>query len=75
MEVPIKRLPEYKRKVINITENIMEDPEVKAREKVTYPKPKKIEPHEELHDSQNPESQENAQPTPPLEGQTLPPSP
>jgi hypothetical protein len=45
MDVPVKRLPEYKRKVINISEALMEEPEAKVGEKVTYPMPKKVEPH------------------------------
>jgi hypothetical protein len=54
MDVPLKRLSEYKRKVININENnLMEEDYLKGREKVTYPMPKKVEPHEELHEQIN----------------------
>ncbi len=56
MNVPIKRLAEYKRKIININENTMieaENPSDK-RDKVTYPMPKKIQPPEEIHDEQLP---------------------
>lgn len=48
MDVPIKRLTEYKRKIININDNSLLDtdnPTAKG-EKVTYPMPKKIEPPE-----------------------------
>lgn len=58
MEVPVRRLSEYKRKIININEGLMDEPEAKGGEKVTYPRPKKVEQHEELHDEQNPEAQQ-----------------
>jgi hypothetical protein len=54
MEVPIKRLPEYKRKIINISEALIEEPVAKSGEKVTYPRPKKIELPEEIRDELNP---------------------
>lgn len=56
MDVPARRLSEYKRKIINISENMMDEPERKGS-LVTYPKPKKIEPPEEIHEQPNPELQ------------------
>lgn len=43
MDVPVKRLTEYKRKIINISDaHLMEENDVKSGEKVTYPRPKKV---------------------------------
>jgi hypothetical protein len=49
-EVPLKRLAEYKRKVININDSqYMEDEAKTIKEKVNYPRPKKYEPPEETN--------------------------
>lgn len=53
MEVPLKRLSEYKRKIININDNRLLEDEPRQNEKVTYPMPKKVDPHEELHEAAN----------------------
>lgn len=53
MDVPVKRLSEYKRKIININDNRLLEEEPKKNEKVTYPVPKKVDPHEELNEAGN----------------------
>ncbi len=56
MDVPARRLSEYKRKIINISETLADEPEHKGP-LVTYPMPKKIDPPEEIHEQPNPELQ------------------
>ena len=50
MDLPTKRLPEYKRKIINISEALLDEPPVQTSQTVTYPRPKKIVAPQEIRD-------------------------